>query len=264
MEITNVSVMPLTHGKFDCIAICQFELDSSFIITGLKLYEKNGKRCIVFPKNEHNRKQMKYCHPVNDDVYNRVLDKIVAEYDRLCPYDQIKSEDKWYKARYGEGLAENYVNTLTEAEKIREAERLKKVAASLEQSVSKDGQFKPLHMSFANIENMGKTQYEDIQEYCKKYDEEHPEIADDLSDEIPDGITCIDNEELVKAENQAVQDDFMYIIQQYITTGVMITPDIIAHVKYDLMQKYPNSHTAISDLYPNIFPKAFNEEKETN
>ena len=127
MEITNVSVMPLKHGKFDCVAICQFTIDDAFVITGLKLYKKNEKFYVVFPKNMHNKKQMKYCHPVSNAIYAKVLSAIVDEYYSLMTannnIENVLAEDEFYKENFGESITD-FPAALQEVENLKNAARI--------------------------------------------------------------------------------------------------------------------------------------------
>jgi hypothetical protein len=58
MEITNVSVMPLKNGKFDCLAICQFTIDNAQ--NNIKEWTKlqNEKNLLGWtpPKNKKNKR----------------------------------------------------------------------------------------------------------------------------------------------------------------------------------------------------------------
>src|SRR5574344_2659531 len=121
MEITNVSVMPLKNGKFDCLASCQFTIDNAFIITGLKLYKKNEKFYVVFPKNIHNKKAMKYCHPVSDGVYQKVLNAILTEYQSMKEAninnpENMVQEDEFYKKNFGETAFGQFGKVLEQVE----------------------------------------------------------------------------------------------------------------------------------------------------
>lgn len=129
MEITNVSVMPLKNGKFDCLAICQFTIDNAFIITGIKLYQKSNKFYIVFPKNIHNKKSMKYCHPVSDAIYQKVLDAILDAYmtqkeSGLNDPTNMVAEDKFYKSTFGETAFEGFGKELEKVEEMKTAARI--------------------------------------------------------------------------------------------------------------------------------------------
>lgn len=129
MEITNVSVMPLKNGKFDCLAICQFTIDNAFIITGLKLYKKNEKFYVVFPKNIHNKKAMKYCHPVSDGVYQNVLNAILTEYQSMkeaninSPESMVQ-EDEFYKKNFGSTAFGEFGKVLEQVEDMKTAARI--------------------------------------------------------------------------------------------------------------------------------------------
>lgn len=129
MEITNVSVMPLKNGKFDCLAICQFTIDNAFIITGLKLYKKNEKFYVVFPKNIHNKKAMKYCHPVSDGVYQNVLNAILTEYQSMKEAninnpENMMQEDEFYKKNFGETAFGEFGKVLEQVEDMKTAARI--------------------------------------------------------------------------------------------------------------------------------------------
>ena len=129
MEITNVSVMPLKNGKFDCLAICQFTIDNAFIITGLKLYKKNEKFYVVFPKNIHNKKAMKYCHPVSDGVYQKVLNAILTEYQSMKEAninnpENMMQEDEFYKKNFGETAFGQFGKVLEQVEDMKTAARI--------------------------------------------------------------------------------------------------------------------------------------------
>ena len=129
MEITNVSVMPLKNGKFDCLAICQFTIDNAFIITGLKLYKKNEKFYVVFPKNIHNKKAMKYCHPVSDGVYQNVLNAILTEYQSMKESninnpENMMQEDEFYKKNFGETAFGQFSKVLEQVEDMKTAARI--------------------------------------------------------------------------------------------------------------------------------------------
>ena len=129
MEITNVSVMPLKNGKFDCLAICQFTIDNAFIITGLKLYKKNEKFYVVFPKNIHNKKAMKYCHPVSDGVYQNVLNAILTEYQSMKESninnpENMVQEDEFYKKNFGETAFGQFGKVLEQVEDMKTAARI--------------------------------------------------------------------------------------------------------------------------------------------
>lgn len=129
MEITNVSVMPLKNGKFDCLAICQFTIDNAFIITGLKLYKKNEKFYVVFPKNIHNKKAMKYCHPVSDGVYQNVLNAILTEYQSMKEAninnpENMVQEDEFYKKTFGETAFGQFGKVLERVEDMKTAARI--------------------------------------------------------------------------------------------------------------------------------------------
>lgn len=129
MEITNVSVMPLKNGKFDCLAICQFTIDNAFIITGLKLYKKNEKFYVVFPKNIHNKKAMKYCHPVSDEVYQKVLNAILTEYQSIKEAninnpENMVQEDEFYKKNFGETAFSQFGKVLEQVEDMKTAARI--------------------------------------------------------------------------------------------------------------------------------------------
>ena len=129
MEITNVSVMPLKNGKFDCLAICQFTIDNAFIITGLKLYKKNEKFYVVFPKNIHNKKAMKYCHPVSDGVYQNVLNAILTEYQSMKESninnpENMMQEDEFYKKNFGETAFGQFGKVLEQVEDMKTAARI--------------------------------------------------------------------------------------------------------------------------------------------
>lgn len=129
MEITNVSVMPLKNGKFDCLAICQFTIDNAFIITGLKLYKKNEKFYVVFPKNIHNKKAMKYCHPVSDGVYQKVLNAILTEYQSMKEAninnpENMVQEDEFYKKNFGETAFGQFGKVLEQVEDMKTAARI--------------------------------------------------------------------------------------------------------------------------------------------
>lgn len=129
MEITNVSVMPLKNGKFDCLAICQFTIDNAFIITGLKLYKKNEKFYVVFPKNIHNKKAMKYCHPVSDGIYQNVLNAILTEYQSMkeaninSPESMVQ-EDEFYKKNFGSTAFGEFGKVLEQVEDMKTAARI--------------------------------------------------------------------------------------------------------------------------------------------
>ena len=129
MEITNVSVMPLKNGKFDCLAICQFTIDNAFIITGLKLYKKNEKFYVVFPKNIHNKKAMKYCHPVNDNIYQNVLNAILTEYQSMKEAninspENMAQEDEFYKKNFGSTAFGEFGKVLEQVEDMKTAARI--------------------------------------------------------------------------------------------------------------------------------------------
>ena len=129
MEITNVSVMPLKNGKFDCLAICQFTIDNAFIITGLKLYKKNEKFYVVFPKNIHNKKAMKYCHPVSDGIYQNVLNAILTEYQSMKESninnpENMVQEDEFYKKNFGETAFGQFGKVLEQVEDMKTAARI--------------------------------------------------------------------------------------------------------------------------------------------
>lgn len=129
MEITNVSVMPLKNGKFDCLAICQFTIDNAFIITGLKLYKKNEKFYVVFPKNIHNKKAMKYCHPVSDGIYQNVLNAILTEYQSMKEAninnpENMVQEDEFYKKNFGETAFCQFGKVLEQIEDMKTAARI--------------------------------------------------------------------------------------------------------------------------------------------
>ena len=129
MEITNVSVMPLKNGKFDCLAICQFTIDNAFIITGLKLYKKNEKFYVVFPKNIHNKKAMKYCHPVSDGIYQNVLNAILTEYQSMKEAninnpENMVQEDEFYKKTFGESAFGQFGKVLEQVEDMKTAARI--------------------------------------------------------------------------------------------------------------------------------------------
>ncbi len=129
MEITNVSVMPLKNGKFDCLAICQFTIDNAFIITGLKLYKKNEKFYVVFPKNIHNNKAMKYCHPVSAGVYQNVLNAILTEYQSMKEAninnpENMMQEDEFYKKNFGETAFGQFGKVLEQVEDMKTAARI--------------------------------------------------------------------------------------------------------------------------------------------
>ena len=129
MEITNVSVMPLKNGKFDCLAICQFTIDNAFIITGLKLYKKNEKFYVVFPKNIHNKKAMKYCHPVSDGIYQNVLNAILTEYQSMKEAninnpENMVQEDEFYKKNFGETAFDQFSKVLEQVEDMKTAARI--------------------------------------------------------------------------------------------------------------------------------------------
>ena len=129
MEITNVSVMPLKNGKFDCLAICQFTIDNAFIITGLKLYKKNEKFYVVFPKNIHNKKAMKYCHPVSDGIYQNVLNAILTKYQSMKEAninnpENMVQEDEFYKKNFGETAFDQFSKVLEQVEDMKTAARI--------------------------------------------------------------------------------------------------------------------------------------------
>ena len=129
MEITNVSVMPLKNGKFDCLAICQFTIDNAFIITGLKLYKKNEKFYVVFPKNIHNKKAMKYCHPVSDGIYQNVLNAILTKYQSMKEAninnpENMVQEDEFYKKTFGESAFGQFGKVLEQVEDMKTAARI--------------------------------------------------------------------------------------------------------------------------------------------
>lgn len=115
MYITNVSVMPLKNGKFNCIAICQFTVDNTITITGLKLYEKNGARYLVFPKNVHNKKGMSYCQPTSVG-YVEILNAVLKEYNKVT----------------NDNILENCVNIINKEEHEKENKRLQNVAEILD------------------------------------------------------------------------------------------------------------------------------------
>lgn len=258
MEITNVSVMPLTHGKFDCIAICQFTIDNSFIITGLKLYEKNGKRYLVFPKNEHNRKQMKYCHPIDDNVYNSVLSKVNIEYNRIKTeedpmfvYKEFNKEEEFYKKNFGVTCESELYADLARRNSAAEAEFKKNVEISeAAQALDANEAAKALDI----LDNNDKFWAEQLKNSkIDKYgnvtiEDNYPEIS---SETLLENYPSIDNEEAIAIETKAMNIDLIKLL----LNGT--TPE---EAKKYLLEKYRNSTNLINQAISIV---GENEKEET-
>lgn len=126
MEITKTNILPLFNGKYDCIAVCEITIDNAIEITGLKLYLKDTKYWLVFPKNPHNKKKKKFANPVDDHVYQKILDHVVTDYCNLQNKNNSISDDEnnFYKQHFGETPEEEFDKSLEEYEMTKNANEI--------------------------------------------------------------------------------------------------------------------------------------------
>ena len=194
MEITNVSVMPLKNGKFDCLAICQFTIDNAFIITGLKLYKKNEKFYVVFPKNIHNKKAMKYCHPVSDGVYQNVLNAILTEYQSMKEAninnpENMVQEDEFYKKTFGESAFGQFGKVLEQVEDMKTAARI----ASFDDDQMK--KYQDMMLQLDSFEEMMNAAQEDGENKYKAYLEKQRDMISKAMKAANDRMKARNDEE---------------------------------------------------------------------
>lgn len=78
-EITNIKLNIVKDNKI--LAYATVTLNDCIIISGIRLYEGNKGRFIVFPKRtSKNRKQYNVAFPCKDEVRQVILQEIEVEY----------------------------------------------------------------------------------------------------------------------------------------------------------------------------------------
>ena len=78
-EITNIKLNIVKDNKI--LAYATVTLNDCIIISGIRLYEGNKGRFIVFPKRtSKNGKQYNVAFPCKDEVRQVILQEIEAEY----------------------------------------------------------------------------------------------------------------------------------------------------------------------------------------
>lgn len=114
MKITKVKVYPYKNkSRTGAIGVGLIVIEHQLLLSGLELYERNGKRFIKFPKNEFNKHDLCYCQPTSQAFNSLITNALFKAYDEVVktaeltdPNDPLNNFDTYLK----ESVTEMYHN----------------------------------------------------------------------------------------------------------------------------------------------------------
>lgn len=83
INISGIKIFPISNGIGGCIGVAQFILNGVIKLTGVKLFNKNGKFFIVYPRNTSNKYKRSYFYPLNGETAKYITDSIHDAYNNL-------------------------------------------------------------------------------------------------------------------------------------------------------------------------------------
>lgn len=98
MEVTDIR-LSLSNREGGTKAFGSISLDGQFAIRGIRVMEdKNGKNFVAFPSRDRgNGEYEDVAFPLNKDLYHKIDDAVVAEYQKVKEEKQTQAEDKGAK-----------------------------------------------------------------------------------------------------------------------------------------------------------------------
>lgn len=81
LTITSTKILHIENGYGGCVAIAQLVLNDAIKLTGIKMFDTNGKRFISYPRNMSNRQKKSYYYPLNNEVGNMISDRLWNDFD---------------------------------------------------------------------------------------------------------------------------------------------------------------------------------------
>lgn len=117
MKITKVKVYPYKNkSRTGAVGVGLVVFEHQLLLSGLELYERNGKRFIKFPKNEFNKHDLCYCQPTSQSLNSLITNALFGAYDGLNRQPaQDDSTDTYFKAAAAEMLHDWQKQTLETA-----------------------------------------------------------------------------------------------------------------------------------------------------
>lgn len=83
MKVTNVKIFKIKQ-RGALLGYANIIINNCFIIHGIKILEKEGKRFIAMPsrkvKNDNNV-HLDWCHPINSETREKFVDAVLNAYD---------------------------------------------------------------------------------------------------------------------------------------------------------------------------------------
>lgn len=95
MEVTDIR-LSLANKEGGTKAFGSFSLDGAFAIRGVRVMEdRNGKNFVAFPSREKgNGEYEDIAFPLSKELYHKIDDAIVAEYQKVKEEKQNQSEEQ--------------------------------------------------------------------------------------------------------------------------------------------------------------------------
>ncbi len=93
MEVTDIR-LGLATREGGTKAFGSFSLDGAFAIRGIRVMEdKNGKNFVAFPSREKSNGEYEdIAFPLSKELYHKIEDAVVAEYQKVLAEKQNESE----------------------------------------------------------------------------------------------------------------------------------------------------------------------------
>lgn len=118
MKITKVKVYPYKNkSRTGAVGVGLIVLEHQLLLSGLELYERNGKRFVKFPKNEFNKHDLCYCQPTSQAFNNIITKALFSAYDENTNKvnDVSDNTDTYFKAAAAEMFQDWQKQTLENA-----------------------------------------------------------------------------------------------------------------------------------------------------
>lgn len=83
MKITTVKVFKRTDvGADSFLGTSSVVFDNAFVVYGIRMFEKEGKRYLLMPSKKLKENWVDICHPINSEMRKELEDAIFQEYDK--------------------------------------------------------------------------------------------------------------------------------------------------------------------------------------
>ena len=80
MKVTDVKIFKREDGEA-FLGSASVVLDDDFVIYGIRVYDKGGKRYILFPSRKVKDKWVNICHPINKECRKKIEEAIFKAFD---------------------------------------------------------------------------------------------------------------------------------------------------------------------------------------